>query len=186
MENDSDQPMVQDTSQDQVPPSSPDIHGCGPEDVPGKLVLETVVAVEEGVEYVVRVCRQDPPSLPELPTRPSTSSSTTPKSKSKAMPSAGTQSRPKVYLLEKLDDSLGFAKLPKAKAVLRVFLHQLGNTNGGEQAAAGETVLKVKEVWQHHFGNRVIIGFDNAMLEETKKMVAEDKNDVRKVLKIWK
>ena len=145
MENDSDQPMVQDTSQDQVPPS-----------------------------------------LPELPTRPSTSSSTTPKSKSKAMPSAGTQSRPKVYLLEKLDDSLGFAKLPKAKAVLRVFLHQLGNTNGGEQAAAGETVLKVKEVWQHHFGSRVIMGFDTAMQEETKKMVAEDRNIVRNVLKIWK
>ena len=43
MENDSDQPMVQDTSQDQVPPSSPDFHGYGPEDVPGKLVLETAV-----------------------------------------------------------------------------------------------------------------------------------------------
>ena len=184
MENDSDQPMVQDSSQDQVPPSSPEFHGFGPEDVPGKLVLET--AVEDGVEYVVRVGKQDPTSLPDLLARTSTSSSTTPKSKSKALSSAGTQSRPKVYLLEKLDNSLGFAKLPKAKAVLRVFLHQLRNTDGGEQAAAGETVVKVKEVWQHHFGSRVIMGFDTAMQEETKKMVAEDRNIVRNILKIWK
>ena len=91
-----------------------------------------------------------------------------------------------MYLLEKLNNSLGFAKLPKAKAVLRGFLYKVRNTNGGEQAAAGETVLKVKEVWQHHFGSRVIMGFDTAMQEETKKMVAEDRNIVRNVLKIWK
>lgn len=73
----------------------------------------------------------------------------------------GTSSRPKVYLLDRQDTNFGYAKLPKSKAVLGVFLHNLQDSD--PDRAAATTTDQLKEVWRHHFGVRVILGYDAMM-----------------------
>ena len=70
--------------------------------------------------------------------------------------STSSVSLPKVYLLDSQRDTFGFAKLPKSKAVLGVFLHNLKDSNPDK--AAGRTTDELKDVWRHHFGIRVIEG----------------------------
>ena len=76
--------------------------------------------------------------------------------------------------LDKLESVFRFAKLPKTKDVLSVFLSNLSESQGSEVEAADVTVIHLKEVWQHHFGMRVIMGYDTAMEQETKKMISLD------------
>ena len=52
-----------------------------------------------------------------------------------------------VYLLDSQSDTFGFAKLPKSKAVLGVFLHNLKDSNPDK--AAGRTTDELKDVWRH-------------------------------------
>ena len=144
---------LSDTQDDDIPPPSPDFHGFGDEDVPGRLVVETAGVDDE--EYVVRVSRQKPPSVIKSSTN--TLSKIIPKTKAKVSGATGTQSRPKVYLLDMVESRFRFAKLPKAKAVLSVFLSNFKETEGFDLVAAqeaAEIVLgQLKEVWRHHFRN---------------------------------
>ena len=96
----------------------------------------------------------------------------------------GTSSRPKVYLLDSQTDTFGFAKLPKSKAVLGVFLHNLKDSDPDK--AAGRTTDELKDVWRHHFGMRVILGYDSAMKEISKKIISDDKYIKTKILNLWK
>ena len=79
--------------------------------------------------------------------------------------------------------SFGSAKLPKASAVLSVFLHHLPDST--PQEAAGETVVKLKEVWLHHFGMRLIVGYDSTTKQINKKIISEDKYIRTKILDLW-
>ena len=114
--------------------------------------------------------------------------STSKVSSSKNFPAveSATSSRPKPYLLEKLESSIGFAKLPKTMTALSVFLFHLEIENLDPAKAAQETLNKVKEVWVHHFGTRVINGFDDNLKEEAKKMIISDDNGRRKLISLWK
>ena len=102
-------------------------------------------------------------------------------------PKQGTSSRPKVYLLEKLESSLSFARLPKAKSVLSRFLDAL-HTKNDPNLCAKEAACEVKRVWEHHFSTKVIFGRDNVDDEEDskRKMIIHDQNIKDKILKIWK
>ena len=96
----------------------------------------------------------------------------------------GSKTRPKVYLVDKLEPSLGFAKLPKSKAVLSVFLFHL---QGSDTTSAGNSTLSIlKEVWKHHFGPRVVLGYDIGMEEATKKIISDDKYILEKIINLWK
>ena len=110
------------------------INGFGDEDVPGRLVVETAGVDDE--EYVVSVSREKPPSAPLSPTQ--ASSKIIPKAKSRVSGATGTLSRSKVYLLGMVESKFKFAKLPKTKAVLSVFLSNFKETEGFEMAAAQE------------------------------------------------
>ena len=68
------------------------------------------------------------------------------------------------------ESEFGFSKLPKNKAVLRVFLHHL---NGSETGKAAE-----KTVWKHH------LGCDND--EETGRIIMTDQMAREKVLNLWR
>ena len=180
-----DQSGPSDTQDDDISPPSPDFHGFGDEDVPGRLVVETAGVDDE--EYVISVSREKPPSAPLSPTQ--ASSKIIPKAKSRVSGVTGTLSRSKVYLLGMVESKFKFAKLPKTKAVLSVFLSNFKETEGFEMAAAQEAaeivLVQLKEVWRHHFGLRVIMGYDTDM-EETKKIISNDKNIKKKILKVWK
>ena len=75
------------------------------------------------------------------------------------------------------------SKLPKMKDVLRVFLSNLKEC---QDIATSVTVTKVKEVWKHHFGSRVILGFDENLQETAEKMTYEDKYIGEKIRNVWK
>ena len=114
------------------------------------------------------------------------SSKTSSKPHTSHLQATGTQTRPKIYLLDNLADSFGFSKLPKTRAVLSVFLsyHQKREDNKAS-IAAQDTLCQVKQVWKYHFGERVIMGYDTGMKEETPKMISDDKNIQMKILKVW-
>ena len=132
-------------------PSSPGFHGFGDDTIfPGRLVLVTDGQGDE--EHVVKVVRRQqtgrpcggwekdktvnidnildvtrrPPPNP-LPSHCSSSSSNSTSSPSRILPAkvSGSHSRPKPYLLDKLETSFSFAKLPKTKSVLSFFLSML-------------------------------------------------------------
>ena len=121
-------------------------------------------------------------SAPAVPSSKSASRSTPHKFSS----TPGTSSRPKLFLLDKPVSSLGFVKLPKNREILRVFLSQLQIPNSSPDQAAAETACKVKEVWVHHFGPRMILGFDKDLNEETKKMIVDDRYIKAKIIGVWK
>ena len=99
-------------------------------------------------------------------------------------------------MIDSLETSFGFAKLPKSKAVLRVFLHHLQDSDPptpfssppGTQSdrAAERTTDQLKAVWKHHFGMRVIDGYDNQMKEPSKKIISDDKYIKTKMIDLWK
>ena len=191
------------------PPSSPGFHGFGDDTVlPGQLVLVTEGDGDE--EQVVRVFRDKKTGMPrggDVNQDSSRSVSSLPRSQSsqppevvhclspkppstKATPKNITSSktRPKVYLLDKLNSEFRYAKLPKGKDILSVFLFHLKDNVTEEDAwtAAVETIPLLKEVWKHHFGERVVLGYDSAMKEVTKKMIFGDQKIREKIMKIWK
>ena len=97
---------------------------------------------------------------------------------------SGTRSRPTEYLLGKPVSSFGHAKLPKGKAVLSMFLHHLQDSDPNK--AAEETVGQLKEVWNHHFGMRLIFGFDSYTQKHNKKIISDDKYIKTMVHEMWK
>ena len=197
----------------QAPPS-PDFHGFGPETYfPPRLIIET--EGEDDEEAVVRVSRQrgrgrqrredpkpkdvNPSNIVCEPRRRSQSSSSStcpvdtpsPSSGGPARPStpsvssgSGTRTRQREYLLDYPMSSFGFAKLPKACAVLSVFLHHL-SPDSHPQEAAMETVVQLKEVWLHHFGMRLVIGYDSITKEHNKKFISDDKYIKTMILDLW-
>ena len=195
------------------PPSSPDFHGFGPEtSFPQRLVLDTKGEGDE--EQVVKVYRmkktgrpsagwEKDPRINEKNIVPNTrrlkaqedastlrseiSSPATPTS-SKATPKRppGTSSRPKYFLLDKVDSTFKMSKLPKSKTVLSNFLFNLDEEKLDKISASKKTLDQVKEIWKHHFGERVILGFDSNLQENTKRMIIEDKDARNKILSIWK
>lgn len=200
------------TPSDSLPefPLSPDFHGFDPDTVlPKRLTLETVGEGDE--EEVIRVARTDwrkvgrpvkgwdkesisnRENLLETPRRPKEPRILTPSpspsdnTSSKALPKQvlGTKTRTKPYLLDKLSTSLGYAKLPKTRAVLSSFLFKLEEKKNPD-IAAQETLNDVKAVWRHHFGMRVIDGYDTNLQEATKVMVIMDLNAKAKIKSTWK
>ena len=186
------------------PPSSPPFHGFSDDTIfPQQLVLVTEGEGDE--EQLVDVFKKHKVGRPsqgwekdkyinkenisESSRRPPSESviSTSKASSSKTFPAvvSGTSSRPKPYLLEKLESSIGFAKLPKTMTALSVFLFHLEieKLDPAKAAPAQETLNKVKEVWVHHFGTRVINGFDDNLKEEAKKMIISVDNGRRKARK---
>ena len=178
----------------QAPPS-PDFHGFGPETyLPPRIIIDTMGEGDE--EEVVRISRQrgkgrprredlmpqdvNPSNIVCEPRRKSRSSSSTcpsetpspstgsPGQTRPSTPSLPSGSRQREYLLHNSMTSFGSAKLPKASAVLSVFLHHLSDSS--PQEAAGETVVKLKEVWLHHFGMRLIIGYDSITSNTIRKL----------------
>ena len=73
----------------------------------------------------------------------------------------------------------------RTSAVLNIFILQLNNSSV-TFTAAQETISQLEKVWTHHFSSRVIHGYDQDMQENTKKMIMEDFNIRRKVLKLLK
>ena len=92
---------------------------------------------------------------------------------------AGSKSRPKPYLFDKLDTSFGYAKLPKSRAVLQVFLSKL-EKNMEPDGAAQVTLNELKLVWKHHFGMRALM----AMIESTKIMIIKDIHANTKIISL--
>ena len=94
---------------------------------------------------------------------------------SKALPKQvkGSKTRPKTYLLDMLGSSLGFAKLLKTKAVLSSFFFKLHEKKDPDSASQ-ETINDLKAVWRHHFGMKVIDGYDTNLQEATVVMVIKD------------
>ena len=139
-----------------------------------------------------------PPGTPSAvpPTSPAPSSATTSSGAKPKLLGTGTSTRPKVYLIDSLETSFGFAKLPKSKAVLGVFLHHLQDSDPptplssppGTQSdrAAGMTTDQLKAVWKRHFGIRVIHGYDTEMKEASEKIISDDKYIKTKILNLWK
>ena len=111
-----------------------------------------------------------------------------PATSSKADPQKvpGTNSRPKPYLLDKLDSTFRYAKLPKNKAVLSTFLFHMEEKKQDPVEAAQGTLSKLKDVWEHHFGMRLVHGFDSHLQESTKKMIIEDAIVRNKITSLWK
>ena len=190
--------MSSDTPISEAPPS-PNFHGFGPDTyIPPRIIIDTIGEGDE--EEVVRVSRQrgrgrprredpvpqevNPSNIVCMPRRKSQSSSSTcpsetpspssgstgsAKPSTPSLPSgSGTRTRQREYLLQNSMTSFGSAKLPKASAVLSVFLHHLSDSS--PQEAAGETVVKLKEVWLHHFGMRLIIGYDSITSNTIRKL----------------
>ena len=122
------------------------------------------------------------PAMSSSPARFSSKAASSSTSVPKHSSNPGTRSRPKLFLLDNPCSSLGFVKLPKNKDVLSIFLSLLSNSTPDK--AAAETACKVKEVWLHHFGPRMILGVD--MNEEVKKMIVDDKHIKVKITGVWK
>ena len=118
-------------------------------------------------------------SLPSASLAPETTPTTTSMPRS----ATGTSTRLKMYLLDKVDTRFKFSKLPKANAVLNIFLLHLNNSSV-TFTAAQETISQLKEVWTHHFGSRVIHRYDQDMQENTKEIIMEDLNIRPKILKL--
>ena len=118
----------------------------------------------------------------------------------------GSRSRANIYLLDvpACSDLGGFAKIPKTKAVLRVFFHHILNdgpslkthiitnpvtlaTADMSKHAAAMTVEKVKAVWRHHFGIRLVFGqeFDGGEVNPSNIMVNIDSNINLKILAVY-
>ena len=197
------------------PPSrslSPDFHGFGPQThFPQQLILDTEGQGED--EILVKVSRKKKsgrpsagwgkdnaitedniivePRLKKHQDQPSVALkmdiSSLSSLSSKALPkeSTGSSSRPKVFLLGKLDPTFKKSKLPKGRAVLSHFLYQLEEQNLVKDAAE-ETLNQVKDIWKHHFGMRVVFGYDSDLQEDTKKMIIEDIQAKYKITSIWK
>ena len=177
------------TEIDKSPPPSPDSQGFGLDAVlPTSLVVETEGVGDE--EMVSRKRGRGRPRRGEEPVcdtsinlsnivmksrRPSSSSSTCPPrtptstpspassstpsvSSSKSQASSETRLRQSEYLLGHPISNFGYAKLPKGRAVLDKFLHNLKDSDPFK--AASETVGELLDVWCHHFGRRLVFGYD--------------------------
>ena len=192
----------------------PEDPGHDQDEVPGQLVVKTAgEGAEENMDRVSRKRKAGRPkgggvkkpssvsssNIVEQPRIPRTSSSQSlptspPQSTSqeveKSTPSqsnaTGTKTRPKVFLLDNAPSSFGFSKLPKTNAVLGIFLTKLKENQNNEFTAAQNTTKELLEVWKHHFGERVIMGYDSNLKEESVKMVSDDKNIQKKIITVWK
>ena len=137
------------------------------------------------------------PKLPKIvSSQPSTSS---------AKPMFGTStsvSRMKIYLLDQYPtNNLGFSKIPKNMAVLRVFFEYLfqqedlnNNPNPHTMAtktavynAAKETCELVKSVWRHHFGMNLIDGLKRVggEVNPSSIMIIRDIKIIQKITKMF-
>ena len=68
-----------------------------------------------------------------------------------------------------------------------MFLHHLQDSDS--HPAADQTVGSLKEVWNHHFGMRLIFGFDSFTQKHNKKIISEDiyiRTKVLDMLKDWR
>ena len=176
-------------------PPSPDFHGFESDTfIPGRLEIETRGTGDE--EKVVKVWRkrkrgnqrlgcgvEDRSTISKMNILPDPEILDLNHNKFSST-STSSVSLPKVYLLDSQSDTFGFAKLPKSKAVLGVFLHNLKDSDPDK--AAGRTTDELKDVWRHHFGMRVILGYDSAMKEISKKIISDDKYIKTKILNLWK
>ena len=117
---------------------------------------DKTVSEDNIVTHPRRLVTKGDTSLPEICSPTSSLSS---KADPKRM--TGTSSRKRYFLLEKTESSFKNSKLPKSRTVLRNFLYQLEEKGLDKPSAAQETLKSVKEVWQHHFGMRVVLGFDS-------------------------
>ena len=176
------------------PPCSP-IHGFEEGDIPERLIIETEVVdgedVFKGIRRKKRTGRPkgetklpevSPPvslkrnredSLPADPPvwRTSAPSPTIPKTEPR-----GTGSRPAFYLMGQAPTSMKPSKLPTKGIVLARFLANLENSSVTE--AEGITRNEVKQIWVHHFGERLVQGKDIVLGEEDeeKRIVRTDRH----------
>ena len=54
------------------------------------------------------------------------------------------------------------------------------------EEAAQVTLKELKLVWKHHFGMRVIEGYDTDMQESTQVMIIKDVHAKAKITSLWK
>ena len=114
----------------------------------------------------------------------------------------GTNSRAVIYLLDlPPTTTMGFSKIPKTGAVLRVFFNFLlddpnisANSNPSTLAtkvasleAAKQTVPILKEVWCHHFGLRLIFGqeYVGGPIDTEKVMINTDRRIADKIVSLY-
>ena len=110
-----------------------------------------------------------PPRTP--PSTPAPASRSTPSaSSSKSQASSDTRSRQSEYLLGHPVTNFGYAK---GRAVLGKFLHNLKDSDPFK--AASETVGELLDVWCHHFGMRLVFGYDSQTHLENKRILSDDK-----------
>ena len=203
------------TEIDKSLPPSPDSQGFGLEAVlPSPLVMETegvgdeeMVSRKRGkgrprkgeepvcdtsvnVSNIVMEPRRSsssssscPPRTPTL-TPPPTSRSTPSVSSSKSQARSDTRSRQSEYLLGYPISTFGYAKLPKGRAVLGKFLHNLKDSDPFK--AASETVGELLDVWCHHFGMRLVFGYDSQTHLKNKSILQDERTIRTKILDLWK
>ena len=83
--------------------------------------------------------------------------------------------------------SFRFAKIPTTGAVLGRFLNNLENS--GIKEAARDTRQKLKDVWLHHFGPRLVEGREfgiEDVEDKSKKMIKSDRHIDDKIQNVWK
>ena len=130
---------------------------------------------------------------PASTSSPSTASGASSTPTSSSTPSGGHNVRKEVYLLERYVEmeKLSKKKLPKNREVLARFLFYLEN-NVTKEGATKKVTEEILEVWQFHFGNRLVYGMDNIGAGEkedesvkivVRKNVIADK--VNKLYKTW-
>ena len=124
-----------------------------------ELVGETSVNVSNIVMEPRRPSSSSSTCPPRTPTStaPPASRSTPSVSSSKSQASSETRSRQSEYLVGYPISNFGYAKLPKGRAVLGKFLHNLKDSDPFK--AASETAGELLDVWCHHFGSRLVFGY---------------------------
>ena len=80
--------------------------------------------------------------------------------------------------------NFGYAKLPKGRAVLGKFLHNLKDFDPFK--AASETAGELLDVWCHHFGSRLVFGYASQTHLPNKGILQEERTIRTKILDLWK
>ena len=102
----------------------------------------------------------------------------------------GSQTRKTLYLLGKIvhpSTPLGFAKLPKLQPILKKVLGIVEEEKVTKAEAVKKVTAEITDIWQHHFGPRVIRGKDypeqdiKAEMAEEKKMVISESKISEKI-----
>ena len=94
-----------------------------------------------------------------------------------------TTSRPSFYLVGKLNTSMSYSKLPKAKQVLNSFLGFKEKEVGSFNAfyIASKTTKELIKSWLHHFGPRFVLGkmFGKEFESTTNEKIKIVKRDIQ-------